>query len=91
MQWDGGGGQLRDLVEVIVGQYGCADVLMVVTMLPLVVVKVAGVGVQVTGEVVKRAVVLEDRASMLEVLCVSTKASGLTRWVKVFLDCKIVT
>ena len=48
-------------------------------------------GVQVAGEVVKRAIVLEDRASRLEVLCVSTKASGLTRWVEVYLDCKIVT
>ena len=38
MQWDGGGGQLRDLVEVMVGQYGCADVLMVVTVPPFVVV-----------------------------------------------------
>ena len=51
MQWDGGGGQFRDLVEVIVGQYGCADVLMVVTLPELsVVVKVVGVGVQVAGE-----------------------------------------
>ena len=31
MQVDGGGGQLRDLDEVMVGQYGCADVLNVIT------------------------------------------------------------
>ena len=47
MQVDGGGGQFRDLVEVIVGQYGCADVLMAVTPPELVVVYVVGVGVQV--------------------------------------------
>lgn len=63
MQLDGGGGHFRDLVEVIVGQYGCADVLMVVTLPELVVVNVVGVGVQVAREDVKRAVVLEDRAS----------------------------
>ena len=75
MQVDGGGGQLRDLVEVIVGQYGCADVLMViftaltvVMVLRLVVVKVVGVGVQMAREGVKRAIVLEDRASRLEIL-----------------------
>ena len=66
MQWDGGGGQCCDLVEVIVGQYGCADVLMVVTLPESVVVNVVGVGVQVAREDVKRAVVLEDRARRLE-------------------------
>ena len=74
IQVDGGGGQFRDLVEVIVGQYGCADVLTVmftaltvVIVLRLVVVNVVGVGVQMAREGVKRAVVLEDRASRLEV------------------------
>ena len=74
MQVDGGGGQFRDLVEVIVGQYGCADVLMVmftaltvVMVLRLVVVYVVGVGVQMAREGVKRAVVLEGRARRLEV------------------------
>lgn len=39
MQVDGGGGQFRDLVEVMVGQYGCADVLMVTsTVLTVVMV-----------------------------------------------------
>lgn len=39
MQVDGGGRQFRDFVEVMVGQYGCADVLMVIsTALRLVVV-----------------------------------------------------
>ena len=77
IQGDGGGGQFCDLVEVIVGQYGCADVLMVVTLPESVVVNVVGVGVQVAGEGVKRAVVLEDRASRLELYCVSTEASRL--------------
>ena len=74
MQVDGGGGQFRDLVDVIVGQYGCADVLMVIAtaltvvmVLRLVVVNVVGVGVQMEREGVKRALVLEDRASRLEV------------------------
>lgn len=61
LQVDGGGGQFRDLVEVIVGQYGCADVVM---MLELVVVYVVGVGVQVAGEVA-RADVPESRARRL--------------------------
>lgn len=37
MQVDGGGGQFRDWVEVMVGQYGCADVLMVIWMVLTVV------------------------------------------------------
>lgn len=56
MQVDGGGGQLRDFVEVTVGQYGCADVLIVIStvltvvmVLRLVVVYVVGVGLQVGG------------------------------------------
>ena len=73
MQVDGGGGQFRDLVEVIVGQYGCADVvtviftvLTVVLVLKLVVVYVVGVGVQVAREVVKRADVYASRPRKLE-------------------------
>lgn len=52
MQVDGGGGQFCDLVEVMVGQYGCADVVMV---LMTVVMYVVGVGLQVAWEAVKRA------------------------------------
>ena len=69
---DGGGGQLRDLVEVMVGQYGCADVvnvtstaLTVVMVLRLVVVYVVGVGVQLAMEVVRFAVAPESRESRL--------------------------
>lgn len=72
MQVDGGGGQLRDLVEVTVGQYGCADVLKVtstaltvVMVLRLVVVYVVAVGVQVAREVVRFAVTPESRESRL--------------------------
>ena len=73
MQVDGGGGQFRDLVEVIVGQYGCADVVTVIstvltveTVFKLVVVYVVGVGVQVAREVVKRADEHGSRARKLE-------------------------
>ena len=39
MQVDGAGGQFCDLVEVIVGQYGCADVVVVIsTVLTVVMV-----------------------------------------------------
>ena len=39
MQVDGGGGQFRDLIEVIVGQYGCTNVLIVrFTVLTVVMV-----------------------------------------------------
>lgn len=72
MQVDGGGGQLRDLVEVMVGQYGWADVLKVtstaltvVMVLRLVVVYVVAVGVQVAREVVRFAVTPESRESRL--------------------------
>ena len=72
MQVDGAGGQLRDLIEVMVGQYGCADVLRVtstaltvVMVLRLVVVYVVGVGVQVAREVVRFAVAPESRESRL--------------------------
>ena len=73
MQVDGGGGQFRGLIEVTVGQYGCADVLIVIStsltvvkVLRLVVVYIVGVGVQVAREVVRRADVPDDRASRLE-------------------------
>lgn len=71
MQVDGGGGQLRDLVEVMVGQYGCADVLKVtstvltvVMVLRLVVVYVVVVGVQVAREVVRFAVTPESKSRL---------------------------
>ena len=72
MQVDGGGGHFRDLVEVIVGQYGCTDVMIVIStvltvvmVLRLVVVYVVGVGVQVAREVVKRADAPESITSRL--------------------------
>lgn len=78
MQVEGGGGQFRDWVEVIVGQYGCADVLMVIWMvltvvmvLRLVVVYVVGVGLQVGMEVVRCADVYGRRESRLEGVGVS--------------------
>ena len=73
MQVDGGGGQFRGLVEVMVGQYGCADVLMVIStaltvvmVLRLVVVYVVGVGLQVVMmEEVRSADVYGRRESRL--------------------------
>lgn len=86
MQVDGGGGQLRDFVEVTVGQYGCADVLMVistvltvVTVLRPVVVYVVGVDLQVAGEVVRWADVPESRASRLERQGISSEDFRLAR------------
>lgn len=73
MHVDGGVGQLRGSVEVMVGQYGCDDVLVVIStgltvvmVLRLVVVYVVGVGVQVAWEPVRWADVRESRRSRLE-------------------------
>lgn len=84
MQVDGGGGQFRDLVEVIVGQYGCADV---VIMLELVVVYVVGVSVQVAGEVA-RADVLVSRVRRLGSRNVSSQKFRLAPLLKVCLGCR---
>ena len=75
MQSDGGGGQFRDLVEVIVGQNGCADVVM---MLELTVVYVVGVGVQLAGDVA-RADVSESRARRLRSRIISSHDFRLAR------------
>lgn len=73
MQSDGAGGQICGFIDVTVGQYGWADVLMVmatgltvVKVLKLVVVYFVGVGVQVALEVFKIANAGESRASRLE-------------------------
>ncbi len=73
MQVDGGGGQLREMVQVIVGQYGCADVLVVIStamtvviVLRLVVVYIVGVGLQVESGVVETADEYESRKSSLK-------------------------
>ena len=83
MQVEGGGGQLRDLVRVIVGQYGCADVLMVIAtaltvviVLRLVVVYVVGVGLQAESEAVKIADEHESRKSSLESWDLGSESCG---------------
>ncbi len=83
MQVDAGGGQLRDLVLVIVGQYGCADVLMVISkaltvviVLRLVMVYVVGVGLQAESEVVTTADEHESRDSSLERWDLSPRTFG---------------
>ena len=63
---DGGGGQCRSLVEVMVGQYGCADVLMVTSTALLVVMYVVEVGLQVAVEAVRCADICGSRESRLD-------------------------
>ena len=94
IQVDGGGGQLRDLVEVMVGQYGCAEVLMVtstaltvVMVLRLVVVYVVGVGLQVAMELVIYANVYGSRESRLERQKISGEESRLAWALKVSPAC----
>ncbi|CAD6588698.1 MAG: hypothetical protein ASARMPRED_003695 [Alectoria sarmentosa] len=96
MQVDGGGGQFRDLVEVIVGQYGCADVVTVmstvvtvVLVLKLVVVYVVGVGMQVATELVRRADVPGSRAMRLEFQNVSSQDLRLGRSLRRVLNVEI--
>ena len=92
MQLEGGGGQFCDLVEVTVGQYGCADVVMVtlrvltvVIVLMLLVTYVVGVGVQMAGEAVRRADPLENRANRLERDQISSRVFRKARWLKMYL------